>query len=51
MNSTLQSAGMRSRTKARNESRTFSGFWLPTRRNETFADAWLAITVFAPSPV
>ena len=38
-NSTLQSAGSASRTKSRKASRIFSGFWSPTRRNDTFAEA------------
>ena len=37
-NSTLQSAGIRARTKARKASRIFSGSCSPTRRNETLAD-------------
>src|SRR5262249_48628456 len=39
LNSTLASAGSRSRTNLRKASRIFFGFCWPTRRNETFAVA------------
>ncbi len=50
MNRTLQSAGKRARTKARNASRMRCGSWSKTRRNETLAEALAGITVLNPSP-
>ena len=50
-NATVAPGGSRSFTKLWNPAYTASGSCLPTSRNDTFADASDAITVFAPGPV
>ena len=50
-NSTFASAGSRARTKARKLSKIALGSWLPTKRNENFAEACAGKTVLEPLPV